>query len=169
MTTFALTAKCAVVNVVPHVAGNTRPARLARPRFRFLVTLLAIKLAMSAIEQEVRRRMIEVPGFPGTGGMAGFTFLAVASLVLVVLRVAAVTAERRVLEGWRQVAFLALDLGMATGQRETRLVVLEGGVLPFLFVVAAFALVAELPLMLVVFLVTGNAGLFQPCLVDIAL
>lgn len=92
MTAFALTAEGAVVHVIPHMAGDTGPSRLARPRFRLLVALLAIKVAVPAIEPEMRCRMIEVPGFPGPGGVAGFTFFAVAALVLVVLRMATVAA-----------------------------------------------------------------------------
>jgi len=132
------------------------------------VTFPAFDLAVPTVEQEARRRVIEIPSFPGTGGVAGFAFLAITSLVLVVLFVTTVTGQRCILEGGRQVAFFAFDLGVTTGQCEARLVVIEGRVLPFLFVVATLTFVAELAFVLVVLLVASNTGLFQPGFVDIA-
>ena len=124
---------------------------------------------MRAIQQEARHRVIEVPRLPGTGVVAGFALLAETSFMLVILLMTAVTSQRCILEGGRQVAFVALDLAVAAGQGETRQFVIEGRVLPFLFVMTRLALVAQLALVLVILLVTGNTGAFQLALVNVAL
>lgn len=160
MANLALDAEPAVMNVIRGMARKTGPRRLDRLGFCFLVTIFALDLGMLAGQHEARRRMIEIPGFPRTGGVAGFALLAVAAFVLVVLLVTTVTAQRRVLEGWRQVTLFAFNLGVTAGQCEARLVVIEGRVLPFLFVVATLTFVAELAFVLVILLVASNAGLF---------
>lgn len=90
MATFALATECTAMNVILHMAGDTCPTRLARSGFCLLVALLALDLAMPTIKQEAGRRMIEIPGFPGTGSVADLAFLAVAALMFVILLVAPV-------------------------------------------------------------------------------
>ena len=116
---------------------------------------------MRTIEFEARRRVIEIPGFPCSRGMAHLAFLAITAFVLVILLMAAVAGERRILECRRQMALLALHLGVARSERKARLVVVEGNVLPFTLVMATLAFLAKLSLMFVVLLVASDTELFE--------
>ena len=157
------------MNVIPDVTANAGPAGHTRPGLGFPVAIVALHFGMRPIQGKPRLGVIEIPRLPGTGVMAEFALLPETSFVLVVLFVARETGQWRVLEGRCQVAFLALNLGMTAGQRETGELVIEGRARPLLFVVTGFALVAKLPLMLVVLLVTSNTRIFQLALVDITL
>ena len=55
MTTLALAAKRAVMHVILDMATYAGLTRFIRPRFRLLVTILALDLAVTSIELEARR------------------------------------------------------------------------------------------------------------------
>ena len=105
--------------------------------------------------------MIEAPGFPRQGVVAGFAARSQRVFVLIVFLVAGDAGNARVLEGGRQVAFLALDLGMHAEQREAGQAVIDLAGFPVTLVVTGFAFFTFLALVLVVFLVTGDAGRWQ--------
>lgn len=160
MTTFALSAELPVVHVFLDMAGDAGPPQPDRSRFRLLVAVLALGLAVRAIEGKTGSGVIEIPGLPGTGVVAGFALLAKGGLVLVIFLVTANAGQWRILERRRQVAFFAFHLGMTTRQRITRLVVVKRRILPLLFIVATLTFVAELALVLVILLVTSDARVF---------
>jgi len=101
--------------------------------------------------------VVEHDRLPVAFGMARLAFLPIASLMLVVFLVTGVAVERRIFEGRRRMAFLALDRFMLPEQREPRLIMVERRFLPRALVVALFAVRAFLSLMLVVFSVAGVA------------
>ena len=74
--------------------------------------------------------MIEGDGFPVTLSVALFAFLSVRPFVGVVLFVTGVTVHWRVLEGRREMAFLAFHFFMFAHQGEARLVMVERRFLP---------------------------------------
>lgn len=169
MAAFALWTESAVMDVILDVAAHAGAPRLFGAIQRFLVAVVAGHLAMCAFQGEPRLIVIEIPGFPSAGVMAGLALRAEASLVHVLLLVTAVASHGRIPKRRCQVALLAIGLGMAAGQRETRFIVVIGGVLPAFFVVATLAFIAELPFVLVVFLVAGDARGIPFMLVDIPL
>ena len=74
--------------------------------------------------------MIERDGLPIALRVTGLAFLSVRPFVLVVFLVTRITIQRRIFESRSQMTHFALDLGMLTHQWETRLVVVEGCLLP---------------------------------------
>ena len=105
--------------------------------------------------------MIEAPILPRQGVVAGFATRSKLVFVLVVFFVTGHTGYARVLEGGRQVALLALGLGVLAEQRETGQAVIDLAGFPVTLVVTGFAFLAFLPLMFVVLLVAGDAGRWQ--------
>lgn len=81
------------MNIIPEVACNAHAAHLeVHAGLGFLVAILARRLGMATVEQEAGRRVVEVPGFPCSGGMAAVALLAIGTLVFVVLLVTTVAA-----------------------------------------------------------------------------
>ena len=142
MAALALAAEAAIVHIILEVATDACPARLFLAACRLLVAVVTGHFGVPAIQHEAGGPMIEVPGLPGAGVMTNLAPDAEAALVLVVFLVAGITGRRRIVECRGLMTLLALCFGVAPGQRETRLVVVIRGVLPALFIVATFALVA---------------------------
>lgn len=157
MTTLALAAETTIVHVVLEVTIHTCLAQFDRVARRLLMTIVAGHFHMPAIQHKLRSVVIEIPGFPGTGVMTGLALDAKAALVLVVLFMASITGGWRIMECRSLMALLALSSGVTASQREARFVVVIRGILPALFVVTSFALIAELALVLVILAVAGNA------------
>ena len=118
--------------------------------------------------QRVLRVGVVVEGrrLPALGAVAGLALLAISALValgaVVVLLVAGVTRERRVLVVRALlVAVGALGVDVFAGQRELRLVVIELGFFPAVLGMAVHALGPERALVHVVLLVTGIAVLWR--------
>ena len=97
--------------------------------------------------------------------MAGLATRSQLVLVLVIFFMTGDAGNARVLEGGRQVALLALDLGMLAEQREAGQAVIDLAGLPVTLVVTGFAFFAFLTLVLVVLLVAGDARRLQLFLV----
>ena len=122
------------------------------------VALDAVDLDMLAGEREGALRVVEGRALPGVGLMAGAAIRAELPLVLVVFLVAADTRLRRALVDVVGVALDAVHLDVLAGEREGALRVVEGRALPGVGLMAGAAIRAELPLVLVVFLVAADTG-----------
>lgn len=158
MATFALLAEGAVVHVIRFVASHAGATGGDAVWHRMGMTSLAMQSLMPAVQPKRRAPvMIEIPRLPGAGVMALLALGTEAPLVLVVLLVASDTRGLHVLERRREMALLAFHFGVRAEQRKAREAVIEERVFPRAFVVAALALPALLALVLVVFLVTGEA------------
>ena len=105
--------------------------------------------------------MIEAPILPRQCVVTGFAARSKLVFVLVVFFVTGDTGYPRVLEGGRQVALLALDLGVLAEQREAGQAVIDLAGFPVTLVVTGFAFLAFLALVLVVLLVAGVARRLQ--------
>src|SRR3989344_1564686 len=93
--------------------------------------------------------------------MAGLATRSQLVLVLVIFFMTGDAGDARVLEGGRQGALLALDLGMLAEQREAGQAVIDLAGFPVTLVVTGFAFFAFLALVLVVLLVAGDARRLQ--------
>lgn len=140
MAALALTAETAIVHVVLEMAIHARLADPGRPAI--LVAVVTGHFGMATIQNKFRRVVIEVPGFPGARVVTHLALDAEAALVLVIFLMTSIAGRWRIMEGRSLMAFFALCPCMATGQRKARLVVIVRGILPALFVVTTFALVA---------------------------
>jgi hypothetical protein len=121
---------------------------------------ITIEPFVSAIEFEAGARVvIEVPEFPVSYAVAVLALRAQPAPVRIVLLVAGVAVRGRlVLIQPSRMAALASDGSVFPPQRILRIVVvLKEEHFPIPFSVTAFALLGKLPLMLVVFFVTGKA------------
>ena len=105
--------------------------------------------------------MFESPVLPRQGVVAGFATWSELVLVFVVFLVTGDTGNVRILEGGRQVALLALDIGMLSEQREAGQAVIDLADFPVAFVVAGFAFLAFLTLVFVVLLMASDADCWQ--------
>ena len=89
--------------------------------------------------------------------MAGLTFRTQSLLVDILFLVTSDAGRRRVLKGERLVAFPAGSEGVGAAQGECRRLMIEHDISPPFFRMAGFAFGALLPVMFVIFLVTGVA------------
>jgi len=103
------------------------------------------------------RRVQERGRRPGVRAMALCAVSPQPALMGVITSMATVTIAWRALELLVDVAVLALDLGVRTGEREVALAVIEGGIGPLCGAVTALALGTEVAFVLVVFLVAAIA------------
>ena len=154
----AVGAEGVFVLVVFFVAGNAGGLQIVAIQVPG-VTTIAPGLAMLAA-QDISgiRIVIEPDSAPGLGVVAGLALFAIAPLVLVVLAMARPAGHRRVLEGVVLVAILAFGLGMFVFEPEVGLVVIKLRFLPVGFRVAVRALRAQLALVFIILLVTGDTG-----------
>ena len=142
MAALALAAEAAIVDIIFQVATDTGPARLVPVARGLLVAVVTGHFGVPPIQRKARGPMIEIPGLPGAGVMTSLALDAEAAFMFVFFLMTGIAGRRRIVECRGLMAFFALRPGMATGQREARLVVVVRGVLPALLVVTAFALVA---------------------------
>ena len=101
--------------------------------------------------------MVERDGFPVAFPVTGGAFLSIGSFMFVILLMAGITVRWSVLEGRRQMTLLAFHGGMFSHERETRLVVVEGGLLPRPVIMTFLTLRSLLPFVLVILLMAGIA------------
>ena len=145
-------------------------AGAGEPQFslhRKLVAGKAVQPLVLSVENEGGAAVvIKVPLLPAARVVTLLALNAEPLLVLVVLAVARVAIGLGVLELRRGVAVLAGDFRVLAEQRKARQAVVEPGLLPARLVVARLALWAELPFVLVVLAVTGDAGRRELLLVD---
>ena len=120
---------------------------------------LTIEIAMGSGERVPRLRIVIVaPTLPAIRVVAEPTVRPQAAFMMLVA-VAGVAIQRRALELQRTMTFLAGNDGMAADQRKPRDVMIEGRRFsPAGLSVTLVAAVSELALVLVVLLVTGQAG-----------
>lgn len=122
------------------------------------MTTFALELKVCAIELEFGTLVvIEVPNCPSTGVVAGFALHAKHFFMLVVLFMATIAIAGSVFEAIALVAVAAFNRNVLADQRETGLVVVKAGVFPIAVVMALFAGLALLPLVLIVFFVASVA------------
>ena len=122
MAPLALCAEAAEVSVILGMATEAVSDQTGRDVASLAMAVVTVNLEMGTVQLEPSFRVIEVPGFPGSSVMTGLaldTKAALMPLLLIILFVALVAGGRRIMERWRQVTLLALDLGMASCERET--------------------------------------------------
>src|SRR5262249_45113775 len=108
------------------------------------MTVGATDLGVRAQQREARvSRVIEVPHLPTVGCVALGAVLAKSSIVNIVLRMAAQTFLRRVIESLARMTLAAAHDHMQSGQGVLGLIVVEIDFLPAGRVVALLALLAE--------------------------
>jgi len=138
---FAALAELAKVNVVAHV---TRTAFGGELYFtcRTFVTCRAVKFVMCAGERELRRLvMVELPNIPAVRCMTARTLFTQATLVTILLLMAAIAIGLGVFKLLREMALLARHGNMQADQRKVAEVVIETDVLmPIVGDVALLAL-----------------------------
>lgn len=166
MATFALQTEAPIVHIVLGVAASTGLGSIELGFHRPAVAISALRFFMSAIQLELGAIVVKIPRFPATGVVAILTLRTEASLVHILLLMAAIACGGRIAESGCQMTLLALDLGMTAGELKARLGMIIGRILPEFFVMAALTLVAKLAIMLVILLVAGNALGFQFTLVN---
>lgn len=119
MALLALRAQTALMDIVCGVTAIAAALKTSGCRRCVAMAFVAIHLAVCAVQRESGLAMIEVPGFPGACVMAAVAFDAEAPAMFVILFMATIAGLRCVMERWRQVALLALDLAMTACERET--------------------------------------------------
>src|SRR5689334_9516266 len=130
---------------------------------------VAVELAVPAVERKLGLAVVvEVPGLPVPGVVAGLAARSEPALVHVVLGMAGHALALRVLVARGGVAALAFDHRMPAEQRKVGARVVEAGLLPGLLDVAAVAFRSELPFVLVVLLVAGDARALQLVAIQVA-
>ena len=120
------------------------------------------RLGVSIAQHKLGSVMAEASGgrLPVAFQMAIGTFFAQSGVVFVVFFVAADAFPGRLFEHRAFVAILAFNLAVFTQQRKTALVMVEAGRLfPVALAMATGAILAEGFLVLIVFCMTGKAGL----------
>lgn len=130
---------------------------------------MAIEPAMGAIKCIAGLRIVvEAPTRPAVRIVAEHAIAPEATLVVLVL-VAARASARRILKLRRPMAVFAWHDRMASDQRETRDIVIEGHFLtPAGFPVALLTSIAELTLVRIVLLMTGHASGRELIAIEIA-
>ncbi len=118
VTAFAALAKGAIMLVILAVTIDTAPRQGDGTGQWRAVTFHTPDRLVLARQLEAGLVMVKIPIPPIPGVMALFTIGAQSALVYVTLRMACPTSGFRVLECWGQMAFLALDQQMATGEWE---------------------------------------------------
>jgi hypothetical protein len=114
------------------------------------------------------RVVVKAPPRPTIRIMAECAIRAEATL-MVLIAMAGDAVQRRALECERAMAFLAWHDGVATDQRKSRNVVIEGRhTAPIVFAVTSLATIAKLTVVPIVLAVTGNAGRPQLVAIKIA-
>src|SRR5512134_3074116 len=107
------------MHVVGIVTADAGAALRHLSRHGFVVAGIAGDVFMTTVEPECGLFVVvETPGLPRGGVMAGFAARPQLVLVLVVLLVAADAGDAGVLEGRRKMALFAFDLDMLAEQRE---------------------------------------------------
>jgi hypothetical protein len=126
----------------------------------FLMAAFTGKLAMRAVQSVIGAFvMIEIPQLPGSGVMAILTAFTEFEFVLIFLLVASVAFPGRILVTSCLVAALASGSNVPPRERKTRQTVVKLLYFPVFVSVTAPALLASLPLMLVIlFMATVTIG-----------
>ena len=119
MAALAVASELAVVHVIVVVTAGAGTGQAHLSFHGFAVAGVTINPLVSAVQFEVGALVvIKAPGLPVARVVALAAVRAERELVLVFLLVAGDALAFRVLEGRRQVAFLALDLGVFAEQRK---------------------------------------------------
>lgn len=119
MALLALRAQPALMDIVCGVTAVAAALKTSDCRRCVAMAFLAVDLAVCAVQRKSGLAMIEVPGFPGTSVVTAVALDTEAPVMFVILFVATIAGLRCVMERWRQVALLALDLAMTASERET--------------------------------------------------
>lgn len=155
VTVDALFPKASLVRIVFLVATDAINRSLLFIEWPFMAGL-AFRPQMSSKQRVFGMKpVVKDDCFPVSLCVTGLAFLAIGSLMFIILLMAGVAVCGSILERWCEVTFLALDRFMLAKQGKTRLIVVEWSLLPGTLVVALFTLPAFLALMLVVLLVAG--------------
>ena len=173
MAAVALRAEIAIVHIVSVMTASASLWRIYLFTHRALMALIAVgNIFVRSGQFKVGLVVIEIPRLPATRVVALLTLGAKATLVylLVILLMARPAFGLGIFESHRSVAFLALHRPMASQQGELgHGVVLESSLFPIQLVMASFAFLALLPFVLVVLLVTRQAGGLQLVFVQVSL
>ena len=154
--------EASVVHVVNIVATDAGTALRHFARHGLVVARFAGDTFVSSVEREGGLFVvIETPGPPRRGVVAGFAPRPKRQLVLVIFLVAGDTRRIRVLESGGHVALLAFDADMLAEQREAGQTMVDPGYLPVAFVVTGFTFPAFLSFVRVILFMAGDAGSLQ--------
>lgn len=154
MALFATPSERAVVLVVLVMATGAAGGQFQLPEYRGFMAIGAFEVLVLALQLETGLVVIEVPVFPIARIVASFAIRTQRAFMHVLLLMARPAVRLGVLVPGSRVAFLAFGYLMFSGQRITRLPVVEFGLFPGLLTVASFTFFPFLSLMLVVLLVT---------------
>lgn len=159
MALLAKFSETAVVYVVDFVTADTSAAQRYFSRHGFVVTAFASEAFVRTIEL-IRSLfvVIEAPCFPRGGVMASFATRSQFVFMFIVFFMTGNTSNARVLESGSYVTLLALHSRMLTEEGKTRQIMIDLAVFPIAFVMTAFAFLAFLSLVLVVFFVASKTS-----------
>ncbi len=159
MTLLAKLSEAAVVHVIDLVTTDTGAVQRHFSWHGFVVAAIASQMLVCAIELiGCLFVVIEAPCFPRRGVMTSFATWSQLVFMFIVFFVTRNASDARVLESGSYMALLAFHSRVLAEQRETRQAVIDLAGFPIAFVVAAFAFLAFLSFVLVVFLVTSEAS-----------
>lgn len=151
----AVTTVLAIVFVIADVAGNT----VERGAFELAITvaICAGYAGMRIAQREARVVVIESDVSPAICDMAGLAVCAELAIVMVILAVAVDAAAGGAVKLAAAVTGTTVCHQVRASQRKRGLVMIEGDVAPAVSGMAARAVRAKLPIMLIVGLMAANA------------
>jgi hypothetical protein len=154
MALFTAPSERTIVLVILVMATCTTGGQFQFSEYRGFMAIGTLEILVLALQLETGLVVVEIPIFPVARVVTSFAIRAQRTFMHILLFMARPAVRLGVLISGGQVAFLAFNYLVLSGQRIARLYMTKFGLFPGLFTVANFTFLPFLPLVLVVFLVT---------------